>query len=160
MLAKYGLKRLNDKLTRHASNGNSSLLDLILSSDPQSFYGIDNVKTGLSDHDGVICKLRCKDVEIPPQFMVIRNYQKVSAAIIQPEVDNSEDLQSLFTDTDPDMIATKLNNGLNKIAEKIITKKKIQFKKESKSHDDVKMKQAREKIKAQSKVANETRDND
>ena len=48
----------------------------------------------------------------------------MSAANILPEVDASQDLQSPFTDTDPDEIATKLKRGLNRIAEKTNIKEK------------------------------------
>ena len=124
MLTKHGLERLDKEPTRHAPNNNSSLLDLVLSSDPANIYGIKNLRTGLSDHDGILCKLRCKDLEIQPQFCILRSYKEVSAANILPEVDASQDLQSPFTDTDPDEIATKLKRGLNRIAEKTNIKEK------------------------------------
>ena len=65
-----GLKRMNNKPTRFSSFQKPSLLDVILSSDPQSISKVDNVKTGLSDHDGLICQINCKDVLARPQFNV------------------------------------------------------------------------------------------
>ena len=79
MLTKYGSERLDKEPTRHAPNNNSSLLDLVLSSDITNIYGITNLKTGLSDHDGILCKLRCKDLEIQPQFCILRSYKEVSS---------------------------------------------------------------------------------
>ena len=38
MLAKHGLKRLNKEPTRYAPNNNSSLLDLVLSSNPEDWF--------------------------------------------------------------------------------------------------------------------------
>ena len=160
MLTKHGLERLDKEPTRHAPNNNSSLLDLVLSSDITNIYGITNLKTGLSDHDGILCKLRCKDLEIQPQFCILRSYKEVSAANILPEVDASQDLQSPFTDTDPDEIATKLNRSLNRIAEKLISKKKVQFKKENKRHDDEELRVARSNIKIQSKIAHTAKDDE
>ena len=63
-----GIKRLNNTPTCHFPNHKSSLLDLILSSDPQAVSNIKNIESGLSDHDGVICTLNWTDVEIQPQF--------------------------------------------------------------------------------------------
>ena len=78
----------------------------------------------MSDHDGILCKLKCKDLEIQPQFCILRSCKEVSAANILLEVDASQDLQGPFTDTDPDEIATKLKRGLNRIAEKTNIKEK------------------------------------
>ena len=52
----------------------------------------------------------------------------------------------------------KLNNGLNKMASKLITKHKIQNKKENKSYDNNDLRNARNQIKHQSKIAHATCD--
>ena len=53
-----GLKRLNKEPTRHSTNAKSSLLDLVLATDPQNIINTANMKTGIADHDGVVCQLK------------------------------------------------------------------------------------------------------
>ena len=79
---------------------------------------------------------------------------------ILPMIDEDKDLQDLFGDTDSEVIASKLNKGLNKITVSLIEKKKIQNKKDVKSFDDSELKAARHAIKRQSKIANESSDAD
>ena len=64
IMVNNGLKIMNHKTTRHCVSQRSSLLDLILSSDPESIFNVKNIKTGLSDHDGLLCHINCKDVHI------------------------------------------------------------------------------------------------
>ena len=95
-----------------------------------------NVKTGLSDHDGVSCILNCKDIELRLQFYISRNFDMINAANLIPLIDEDNKLQSLFRDTNPNSIASKLNKGLNRVAEKLVVKKKIQNCKDMRDFDD------------------------
>ena len=95
-----GLKRLKNAPTRHAANSKSSLLDLVLSTDPQNTINIRNIKTGIADHDGVVFEMKCKDDSEAPQFYVSRNFNKINANNIIPLIDEDSDLQDLFADTD------------------------------------------------------------
>ena len=52
------VKRLNKEPTRHSTNAKSSLLDLVLATDPQNIINTANMKTGIADHDGVVCQLK------------------------------------------------------------------------------------------------------
>ena len=61
---------------------------------------------------------------------------------ILPMIDEDKDLLDLFGDTDSEVIASKLNKGLNKITVSLIEKKKIQNKKDVKSFDDSELKAA------------------
>ena len=153
IMTSNGLKRLNSEPTRHMQNQRSSLLDLILYNDPQSISNISNIKAGISDHDAVICELSCKDVEVIPQFYIMRDYRDVNASNMIPLIDNDDELQTLFNDRDADTIAEKLNNGLNNIVKKLMKKKRIQNRKNKYDFDDKELKNARDAIKLQSKVA-------
>ena len=73
-------------------------------------------------------------------------------------MDEDEEFQSSFNDTDPNEKATKINNSLNKVAEKLIAKKKIQNRKDMRDFDDAELRKARDKIKEQSKVAHQNND--
>ena len=42
-------------------------------------------------------------------------------------VDNNSDLQSIFCDVDPEIIANKILNGLKEITDNVITKKWVQI---------------------------------
>ena len=61
-------------------------------------------------------------------------------------------------DTDPKVIARKLNHQLNEIAVKIIKEKKIQNEKEEKDFDNRESKEARKATKNQSMIANDSGD--
>ena len=75
---------------------------------------------GLADHDAVVCQINCSEVEMLSQFFISRNYKNINAGNILPLLDQDLELQSLFSDMDPDTIAHKLNNGLNNIAKNLI----------------------------------------
>ena len=89
------------------------------------------------------------DIDIEPQFYIARDYSQICANIIMPLIDISEPLQTLFTNNDANVIATKLNTGLNEIAELLITKRKRKNSKEKKSFYDQDLREARREIKAQ-----------
>ena len=88
IMVNNGLKIMNHKTARHCVNQRSSLLDLILSSDPESISNVKSIKTGLSDHDGLLCHINCKDVHIQPQFIISRDFSKMDARYIIPMIDN------------------------------------------------------------------------
>ena len=126
MMTKHDLKRMNSKPTRFFNSQKPSLLDLILSNEPQSISEVQNIKTGLADHDGVSCTLNCRGLVSRPQFHIARNYDMLNAANIMEMIDKDYEIQSIFGETDPNPIANKLNEGLNRIALKLVKKTKIQ----------------------------------
>ena len=79
---------------------------------------------------------------------------------IMERIDANINLQSIFAETDPNIIATTLNRELNGIAEDLITKTRIQNKKDSKNHDDEELRYAREEIRKRSRIVHNTRDAD
>merc|ERR1711954_322276 len=143
IMTNNSLTRINKLPTRHAPHCTSSLLDLILASDPTAIKRVLNIKTGLSDHDGIICNLTCTDV---------------TAANIMPMIDNCKELQSIFSETNVDVIAERLNRGLNEIAKKLIVKKRIQHSKKTEDFDDPELRNMRRNIKQQSSIAHNTND--
>ena len=153
----HSLKRMNHEPTRHSAHANSSLLDLVLTSNPEAVKEVYNFKPGISDHDGVAFKLICKDIDEKPQFAIIRDYSRVTAGNIVPKLYENENLQTLFGDTDPDLIAHKLNEGLNSIAKESITVKIIQLKYPKKEYDDPELKSMRTAINNQNRIANSTK---
>ena len=156
IIVNNGLKRMNHSPTRHCLNQRSSLIDLILSSDLPAIYNVKNLKVGLSDHDGIVCNISCHDSEIKPQFFVSRDFSRVNANNILPLVDSSDKLQSLFSDTDVESIASKLNDGLNEIAKSLISKKRIQKANNQRDFDDPELRHSRKRIQEKSKLAHRT----
>merc|ERR1711954_484738 len=77
---------------------------------------------------------------------------------IMPLIDADEDLQSLFSSQNTSTISEKLNDGLNRIANKLIIKKKNQNRKEDQRLDDLELKNLRNMIRQQSKIAHSTGD--
>ena len=126
LVVSQGLKQMNKDNTQFSIHQNPSLLDLFLSSDPTKINKIHNVKTGLSDHEGVVCSINCKHIDLKPQFCIVRNYQNMTADKIMTKIDSNAELQSIFTKTDPKRIANILNTELNLIAEELITETKVQ----------------------------------
>ena len=70
----------------------------------------------------------------PVQFFSVRDNRKLVNQNLQPLVDAGEELQTLFAETDLDIVAEKYINGWNKIINSIAPLKRIQIKK---SHDDL-----------------------
>ena len=158
IISNNGLTRMNKIPTRHAAHNNSSLLDLILANDPTNIKKIKNIKTGLSDHDGLSFELTCTDVDMQPQFFIHRDFSQLTSSNIMPLVDNDMELQSIFSETDVNIIAQRLNHGLNEIAKKLIIKRRIQNNKKSEDFDDKELRARRKTIKQQSTIAHESKD--
>ena len=59
MIMKITLKMMNKDSTIHSPVQYSSLLDLILMSNPDSIKEVYHFKPGISDHDGIAFKLVC-----------------------------------------------------------------------------------------------------
>lgn len=96
---------------------------------------------GLADHDTVVCKLNCTELDLKPQFRTTRHFSKLNFYNIMPLININ--IQSMLSCTDPNIIVEKLNTGLNKIAEKLFGKTKIQRKTEEKTFDDPELRQER-----------------
>merc|ERR1712112_386135 len=64
----------------------------------------------------------------------------------------------IFSETDVDIIAQRLNHGLKEIAKKLIIKRRIQNNKKSEYFDDKDLRARRKTIKQQSTTAHESKD--
>merc|ERR1712081_124647 len=71
---------------------------------------------------------------------------------------NCEELQSIFSERNVDVIAERLIRGLNEITKKLIVKKRIQNSKKTKDFDDNELRNMRRNIKQQSSIAHNTND--
>ena len=118
--------QINHKPTRHQLGSRSSLLDLFLTNVPDRIVDIDNVLNTLSEHQGVICTILTKTPCKLSKSILIRNYANATFRNMQGLIDQSENLQSLFNDRDPDIIGDKLIAGFDEITNLVITKKRIQ----------------------------------
>merc|ERR1711954_462734 len=87
---------------RYQAGCNSSLLDIFLSNIPERISGIDNFYNTMSEHDGVMCTVLTKTPIKEAKSILLRDYKLARFDIIQPMIDNNENLQSLFSDQDPE----------------------------------------------------------
>ena len=104
-------------------------MDLIISNIPSKIDGIKNIKSTISDHDGVLCTAHLKDIIINEQFFITRDYRKLNFASLEPYLKSNIKLQSIMHDGDPEIIASRLINGLNEVIEVIAPTLRIQRKK-------------------------------
>merc|ERR1711954_349526 len=125
-MATCNLSQLNWKPTRHQAGCNSSLLDIFISNIPERISGIENFYNTMSEHEGVMCTILTKTPIKETKSILLRDHTLVKYEIIQPMIDSSQLLQSLFSDQDPDLIAKKLVDGVKEITDVIVTKKRIQ----------------------------------
>ena len=110
-----GLAQLNFENTRHRPGSRNSLLDVFYSDKPHRVTDVTNIENPLSEHEAVIMTFDCKSVMRTKQFITTRSYQNFTWENIQEEVETDEDLNGLFSDSNPDMIAEKLLRGINRI---------------------------------------------
>merc|ERR1711954_522602 len=97
--------------TCHKAGCNYSLLDIYLTNIPERITGVRNFYNTMSEHDGVSCTLLTKTPVMAAKSALIRDYRLAKFEIMQPLVDDSEKLQSLFRHSDHEIIANKLVEG-------------------------------------------------
>ena len=120
------IKQLNFEPTRHQAGVNSSLLDLYLANILERIKNIENFTNTSSEHDGVRCVLHLKgDISVSRSYLY-RDYRMCTFNNVQPLVDSSHRLQSLFNDSDPEVIAEKLILGMKEITDCTVSKKRVQ----------------------------------
>ena len=120
--------QVNHKPTRHQQGCRSSLLDLFITYEPERLVEVDNILNTMSEHEGVICTLLTKVPCKLAKSNMIRNYDLATFSVMQDLIDKNEKLQSLFTDTEPEIIGQKLTQGMNEITDLVVSKKRIQIK--------------------------------
>merc|ERR1712081_26333 len=113
--SKFNITLVNHEPTRYRHGQRQSLLDLILTTNPQNITDIVNVPNFCSEHMGVLCKIRIEQIILEEQFRKIRNRWNLNASILMPMIESNEKLQSIFTTSDPDTVADTLTNKMNAI---------------------------------------------
>merc|ERR1711954_474193 len=146
--------------TRHQTGCNLSLLDLFLSNIPERASGVRNFYNAMSEHEGVMCTLLTKTPIMPAKSMLLRDYRLATFEVMQPMVDASDKLQSLFSDSDPEIIAQKLVNGIKEITDRVINKKRVQAKKRGYEYWNEELETERKKVAALHKIAISTKSTD
>merc|ERR1712081_62748 len=104
-------------------------MGIFLSNIPERITGRKNFYNMMSEHEGVFCTLLTKTPVMAAKSILLRDYRLENLAVMQPLVDKSEILQSLFGDSNPETIATKLVEVIKKITGKVVVKKCVQAKK-------------------------------
>merc|ERR1711954_482927 len=160
MGATNNLSQLNWKPTHHQAGCNSSLLDIFISNIPERISGIENFYNTMSEHEGVMCTILTKTPIKEAKSILLRDYKLARFVIIQPMIDSSENLQSLFGDQDPEVIAKKLVDGVKEITDVVVTKKRVQARRRRYKYWSKELKNEREEVAALHKLSVETKNTD
>ena len=152
------LQQINFKPTRHQMGNKSSLLDLFLTNIPQRISNIENVLNTTSEHQCVKCVILLKSSIRQSQSFLRRDYSRCSFANMQPLVDSSHKLQSLFSSQDPELISEKLVQGLKEITDHLVEKRRIQKRKRGAQYWCQKLEDEREKVRELNKISIATKD--
>ena len=129
ILSSNSLAIINEEPTWFQPGRRESLLDLFVMSHLEHSISHSNVINVLSQHAGVILDLNLALSPPKKQFITIRDYSKITWTNLEPFIDANNNLNELFAELDPDIIANKLNQELNNIANQLITKTRIQYRK-------------------------------
>ena len=106
---------INKEPTWFRPGRKKSLLDLFLLDHPQHVLSCKNVINITSKHAGVLLQMNLNLEIQKQQFITVRNYRNITWENIEPILANDNDLNTLFSNTDPDIVADKLLRGLNNI---------------------------------------------
>ena len=156
IINRNNLAQLNFDSTWHRPGKKSSLLDLFYTDRPERVSNVQNVTNICSEHDGVSMTYDMKVCIRSPQFQVIRKYQNFVWTNVETDIQTDADLQSLFSETSPDVIAAKLLRGLNRVIRKHVFIKRIQIKKSSCPYWNEQLSESLAKVKQANKVSNVT----
>ena len=127
IISNNNLAQMNHKNTWHRPGRKSSLLDLFFTDKPHRVTKVENTVNILSEHEGVIMHFDCKAQMRQKQFFIKRDYRNLTWENIENDVNHNPDLQSLFSENDPEKITEKLLRGLNSVIKKHIKIKRVQI---------------------------------
>merc|ERR1711954_278324 len=91
---------------------------------------------------------------------LLRDYRLARFEVMQPLVDKSEKLQSLLSDSDPEVIANKLVDGIKEITDKVVIKKRVQARKRGYEYWNEELETERRKVAQLHKIAITTKSTD
>ena len=123
---------VNKEPTRYRHGQRPTLLDLILTTQPQNISEIANISNFCSEHMGVYCKIKLNQIVINQQFRKVRSRKNLIASVLMPLIDENENLQKIFSTSDPEIIASTLTKEIDDIIEYVAPSKLIQIKKTDK----------------------------
>ena len=87
---------------------------------------------------------------------MIKDYRGMSWESLQPLVEINEDLNSLFSESDPDIIADKLLNGLNQVIKELIIIKRVQLNSKAAPYWNSELEDSRTSVKTKMRTAHIT----
>ena len=120
---------MNYENTWHRWGRRSSLLDIFYTNKPHRIKETKNIVNILSEHDGVRILLDCKAKIKNEQFITTRSYRNFTWENVETDINENHDLQEMFGETNPEIIAEKLLRGLNHVIKKHIVIKRVQLRK-------------------------------
>ena len=124
----------NNKFTWFQSHCKPSVIDHIYSNCPTKITPVETINNIYSDHSILLTRYLTKENIYVPKFINVRNFRLLTRNMILNYINNSEELENLFTLSDPNEIAASLQMELNSIIECIAPQKKVQFRKDYKPY--------------------------
>ena len=109
----YGLKQLVNSATRITDHF-STLIDIILTTEPLNIIKVGTILPGLSDHDMVGCIRKINKAKYKPKVIYSRNYKNYDSAKINNELE-SLTWDKIYESGDPDIAWQKLKAVLTGI---------------------------------------------
>ena len=123
----HNLVTMNEEATRFCSGTEPSCIDHITTNCPDKLFNINTVKSIFSDHCGLVGNFKNKNMSYKPKRIKIRNHRALSKIKLENAIIFNENLNSIFNQNDPDIIAHTLQIELNTIINSIAPKKFINF---------------------------------
>ena len=127
-LIKNKISILNSEPTYFLSNTPKSCIDHIFSNCNDKIDIVQTIKHPKIDHAILVTKYHTSAQIKNPDHLFLRNYRAISKCKISNAIRNSPILSSIFTYTDPNLIAKAFNLEMNSIIEFLAPLKKVQFK--------------------------------
>ena len=123
----YNISQHNFKNTHFRKQRNPSCIDHIFSNCPNNINNVTTHTNCMSDHSILTANYNTKNIKTYPKFIKIRKWNKLTKNKLKHEIEHSEQLNSIFSYTDPDLIANILQIELNSIIDHFTEPKIIQF---------------------------------
>ena len=126
---KHGIVLHNKQLTRFESHSQPSILDHIYSNCPSKLTPVETIKNIFSDHSLLKVNYTMSQNMYKPKYVFLRNYRLITKEKMTNYIKNSDELNSIFCQTDPNIIASIIQIEINSIIELIAPGKRTQYKK-------------------------------
>ena len=150
--------QLNFKPTRYRRGQRPSLLDHFMTNAPNRVDGVETIHNHIADHTFVKLNFHREVLQSKPQFREVRDYKNLNSDNLMKEIEENEELQSVFSKECPNDIFKTLITELNKIIDKLAPSKLIQIKKKDQPYMSPELKELETELDEQLNTAIRSKD--